>query len=135
MATSLNGLLTANNDYIYTASLRNRLNELEAVSFQVYRVRNDEVLYTTDSKNDATIYIAENDYNPERVKVRESNDVRDEDNKYEVDKLRKFRAAVVAAKGQEYWDTRDKALYELVPGTEVIEADGRKFALLKTVFR
>lgn len=134
MAKSLADILEESENSVYFAFFRNRLNELEQemTLYTVYRLRNGEALYTSRDKSAAEDYITENDYNPERVKVSES--VSDSDNAEELADLRKFRDAVVAAKGQAYWDGRDKPLYTLLPGTDVIEVRGKKFALLNTTF-
>lgn len=114
---------------------RDRLKELDRPVFDVYRVKNEQVLFTSEDQAGARDYILDNDYDPERVKVRPgvSSLVSDE-NKAEVTGLRKIRDAVVAARGQEGWDKGSQSLYKLVPGSEVIEVGGERIVFLEALF-
>ena len=115
---------------LYTSSLRKVLENGKG-AFEVYRARNGEVLNTLESRDAAERYIEDRDYNPERVKVRKLSDDESEDEQF----AREIRDQVVKLKDENYWNNRDKSIYRLAPGTEVITSpDGEKFVLLKTVF-
>jgi hypothetical protein len=67
-----------------------RINDLEGeIGYDVVRVRNDEVLISYDNEDDARQYITNEDYDPERVIVREGE--LDEDDQAELDNLRSLR--------------------------------------------
>ena len=64
--------------------LRNKRDEL---TFIVYRVRNDETIETFDNKNEADEFVDEEDYDPERVKVRMTSKGLDDDDEEELSDL------------------------------------------------
>ena len=124
-----------NEDYVNIERLRQRLDELDRPVFDVYRTKNEQVLVTLDSRSEAEEYVTDNDYDPERVKVRENvSSLVSDENRTEVAGLRKIRDAVVAARGQEGWDSGSQSLYKLVPGTEVIEVGGERIVFLEALF-
>ena len=124
-----------NEDYVNIERLRQRLDELDRPVFDVYRTKNEQVLVTLDSRSEAEEYVTDNDYDPERVKVRENvSSLVSDENRTEVAGLRKIRDAVVAARGQEGWDSGSQSLYKLVPGTEVIEVGGERIVFLQMLF-
>ena len=135
MAKTLAQQLLNEDYYVNIERLRQRLDELDRPVFDVYRTKNEQVLATLDTEGEARDYITNNDYDPDRVKVRESTSslVLDE-NRTEVAGLRKIRDAVVAARGQEGWDSGSQSLYKLLPGTEVIEVGSERIVFLQTLF-
>jgi hypothetical protein len=84
--------ITTDNTTINSSDVIARIEELEeetGIEYEVYRTRNDEVIASFDVLNEAESYISEEDYNPDRVKVRET-DKGDEEDRDELRSLRDF---------------------------------------------
>ena len=116
---------------------RERLKELDKPVFDVYRTKNEQVLVTLDSRSEAEEYVTDNDYDPERVKVREStSSLVSDENRTEVADLRKIRDAVIegSKRGEAEWKNGGRSLYVLQPGSDVIEVGGKRLVLLQTLF-
>ena len=126
-----------NEDYVNIERLRQRLDELDRPVFDVYRTKNEQVLVTLDSRSEAEEYVTDNDYDPERVKVRENvSSLVSDENAAEVAELRKIRDAVIAGskRGEAEWKNGGRSLYVLQPGSDVIEVGGKRLVLLQTLF-
>ena len=126
-----------NEDYVNIERLRQRLNELDKPVFDVYRTKNEQVLFTSEDMAGARDYILDNDYDPERVKVRENvSSLVSDENRTEVAYLRKIRDAVIAGskRGEAEWKSGSSNLYVLQPGSDVIEVGGKRLVLLQTLF-
>lgn len=75
--------------------VRARISELEGskgTQYVVYRTRNDEVLSTFDDEEDAAEFIEDEDYNPERVKVRQQEGELDDADAEELQELNELNA-------------------------------------------
>ena len=95
MARTLNESLSRDSTPI--TYYRDRLKELDRPVFDVYRTKNEQVLATLDTRSEAEEYVTDNDYDPERVKVRENvSSLVSDENRTEVADLRKIRDAVIA---------------------------------------
>ena len=126
-----------NEDYVNIERLRQRLDELDRPVFDVYRTKNEQVLVTLDSRSEAEEYVTDNDYDPERVKVRENvSSLVSDENRTEVADLRKIRDAVIkgSKRGEAEWKSGARSLYVLQPGSDVIEVGGKRLVLLQTLF-
>ena len=126
-----------NEDYVNIERLRQRLDELDRPVFDVYRTKNEQVLATLDTRYEAEEYITDNDYDPERVKVRENvSSLVSDENRTEVADLRKIRDAVIegSKRGEAEWKNGGRSLYVLQPGSDVIEVGGKRLVLLQTLF-
>ena len=126
-----------NEDYVNIERLRQRLDELDRPVFDVYRTKNEQVLVTLDSRSEAEEYVTDNDYDPERVKVRENvSSLVSDENRTEVADLRKIRDAVIegSKRGEAEWKNGGRSLYVLQPGSDVIEVGGKRLVLLQTLF-
>ena len=124
-------------DYVNIERLRQRLDELDKPVFDVYRTKNEQVLATLDTRSEAEEYVTDNDYDPERVKVREStSSLVSDENRTEVADLRKIRDAVIegSKRGEAEWKNGGRSLYVLQPGSDVIEVGGKRLVLLQTLF-
>ena len=135
MARTLNESLSRDSTPI--TYYRDRLKELDKPVFDVYRTKNEQVLATLDTRAEAEEYVTDNDYEPSRVKVRQSvfSLVSDE-NRTEVAELRKIRDAVIkgSKRGEAEWKSGARSLYVLQPGSDVIEVGGKRLVLLQTLF-
>ncbi len=82
--------IDSNSSVIDGTEVRGRIEKLEeSTGYDVVRIRTDEVIQDAfDSEDDASNYIDQEDYNRERVAVREA--ALDEDDQDELDKLRKL---------------------------------------------
>ena len=126
-----------NEDYVNIERLRQRLDELDRPVFDVYRTKNEQVLATLDTRSEAEEYVTDNDYDPERVKVRENvSSLVSDENRTEVAELRKIRDAVIegSKRGEAEWKNGGRSLYVLQPGSDVIEVGGKRLVLLQTLF-
>ena len=126
-----------NEDYVNIERLRQRLDELDKPVFDVYRTKNEQVLATLDTEGEARDFITDNDYDPERVKVRENvSSLVSDENAAEVAELVKIRDAVIAGskRGEADWKSGSSNLYVLQPGSDVIEVGGKRLVLLQTLF-
>jgi hypothetical protein len=86
---------------ISDSAVDNRIDDLESkLGYDVVRVRNDEVLITYADADDARQYIINEDYDSERVIVRENE--LDEDDQRELDDLRGLREALGGDSADEY---------------------------------
>ena len=135
MARTLNESLSRDSTPI--TYYRDRLKQLDRPVFDVYRTKNEQVLATLDTEGEARDYITNNDYDPERVKVRENvSSLVSDENRTEVADLRKIRDAVIAGsnRGEAEWKSGSYNLYVLQPGSDVIEVGGKRLVLLKTLF-
>lgn len=83
--------INAGDSYIDSEDVVSRLEELrnerDELTFIVYRVRNDETIETFDNKNEADEFVDEEDYDPERVKVRMTSKGLDDDDEEELSDL------------------------------------------------
>ena len=135
MARTLNESLSRDSTPI--TYYRDRLKELDRPVFDVYRTKNEQVLATLDTEGEARDFITDNDYDPERVKVRENvSSLVSDENAAEVAELVKIRDAVIAGskRGEAEWKSGGRSLYMLQPGSDVIEVGGERLVLLKTLF-
>ena len=135
MARTLNESLSRDSTPI--TYYRDRLEQLDRPVFDVYRTKNEQVLATLDTRAEAEEYVTDNDYDPSRVKVRESvSSLVSDENRTEVAELRKIRDAVIAGakRGEAEWKNGGRSLYVLQPGSDVIEVGGKRLVLLQTLF-
>lgn len=85
--------VSSSDETIGKYEIDNRIAELEEEGeYDVVRLRNDEVLATFDNEEDAQKYIEDEDYNPERVVVRQQE--LDEDDRLELSRLQRLLSDV-----------------------------------------
>jgi hypothetical protein len=123
------------NETIDSSEVNNRIDELEeGQGYEVVRLRNGDVLANYDDEDDARQYIQDEDYDPERVIVRERE--LDSDDADELFNLRKLRDAVGVSSGwtlynESYFDqdwVRDQARSDL--GSRYVDFDSWPLSLI-----